>query len=52
MKLGNILHTARLEGKNDLDPADLEQFIINAAWVVFFHHHTIFGFSPGTAIFG
>ena len=37
--LGNKLHITGLEGENDFDPEDIEQFVIDAAWL--FPLHTI-----------
>ena len=47
-----MLDTASLEGKDDLDPMDIEQFIIDAAKIVCITHHTTLGSSQGAAIFG
>ena len=51
-KLYNMFHTAWLEGKNDLDTADMEQFIIDTAWSVCPTHYTVLGSSTGSAVFG
>ena len=47
-----MLHTVRLEDKVNLDPMDIDQFVIEAAWAVCSTHHNFLGSSPGTAVFG
>ena len=48
--LGSMLHTTRLEGKNDFNPASIEQFFMDAALAVSSTHHTLLGSSPGAAV--
>ena len=50
--LFNMIHSENLDGKNDLDPAVIKQFITDAAWAIYFIQHTIWGFSQGAAVFG
>ena len=48
--LGNMLHTAMLQGKNDFDLVDMIEFIIDAAWAVCSTHHTVLGSAPGANV--
>ena len=50
--LGNMIHMARLQCTNDLNPTNIEQFIIDADWAVYSTHNTVLGSSPGVATFG
>ena len=50
--LRNILHTAWLGSKTDLNPADIEKVIIDTAWAACSAHHTVLGSFPGFAVFG
>ena len=50
--LDNMLHTARLEARNEIDPKDIVQFILDTAWAVCSIHHNILGSSTATAVFG
>ena len=47
-----MLCTAGLQGKYNLYPIDIEQFLIDVAWAVHSTHHTVLGSSPWAAIFG
>ena len=47
-----MLHSAKLEGKNDLDSMDIKQFIIDVALAACSIHHTILGSSAVAAVFG
>ena len=47
-----MLHLAGLEGKDDLYPADIEQFVLDTAWAAYITQHTILGSSPWAAVFG
>ena len=50
--LGNLFHTVMLEGKNNLYPADIVQFIIDAAWAHCSTQHTILDSLPWAHVFG
>ena len=50
--LGNMLHKAGLEGKDNINPMYIEQFIIDAAWVICSTHYIILGSSLRAAVFG
>ena len=45
--LGNML-----SGKEELNPIDVEHFIIDAAWVVCSTYHILLGCSPVITVFG
>ena len=47
-----MLHTVRLQGKNVLNSAGIEHFIIDAAWLFCFAQYTIWGSSLEAAVFG
>ena len=49
--LSTILHTTRLDGKEDLGPIGTVQFIIDAAWAVCSIHHTAYCSYPESVVY-
>ncbi len=50
--LGTMMCTSELDMADSVDPADIDTFIDNAAWVIRSTYHTVLKASPGAAIFG
>ena len=48
--LGNMLHSAGTEGKNNIHTTDILQFILDATRVVCSTHHIFLSLSPGAAV--
>jgi hypothetical protein len=47
-----MMHTSELDMADSVEPADIDTFIDNAAWVICSTYHTVLKASPGAAIFG
>jgi hypothetical protein len=50
--LGTMIRTSELDMADSVEPADIDTFIDNAAWVIRSTYHTVLKASPGAAIFG
>jgi hypothetical protein len=50
--LGTMMQTSELDMVDSVEPADIDTFIDNAAWVICSTYHTVLKASPGAAIFG
>ncbi len=50
--LGTMMQTFELDMVDSVEPADIDTFIDNAAWVICSTYHTVLKASPGAAIFG
>ncbi len=50
--LGTIMRTPELDMADSAHPADIDNFIDNAAWAICSTYHTVLKASPGAAIFG
>ncbi len=50
--LGTMMCTSELDMADSVEPADIDVFIVNAAWAIRSTYHTVLDASPGAAIFG
>ena len=46
------MRTSELDMADSVEPADIDVFIVNAAWAIRSTYHTVLDASPGAAIFG
>ncbi len=46
------MRTSEIDMAKSVEPADIDTFIDNAAWVICSTYHTVLKASPGAAIFG
>jgi len=46
------MRTSEIDMVNSVEPADIDTFIVNAAWAIRSTYHTVLKASPGAAIFG
>ncbi len=50
--LGTMMRTSEIDMAESIEPADIDTFIDNEAWVICSTYHTVLKASPGAAIFG
>jgi len=50
--LGTMMRTSEIDMANSVEPADIDTFIDNTAWVSCLTYHRVLKASPGAAIFG
>jgi hypothetical protein len=49
--LGTMMCTSELDIANSVEPADIDTFIDNAAWVICSTYHTVLKASPGSQLY-